>query len=73
MPFGSGSGSVEYSFNAGQGYELCILHASGFGGDDLRQTCRFTAEGVKEIDKKKKESEITAAKSAKSAVDTKKK
>lgn len=45
----AGRGRVEYSFNAGQGYELCVFHAGHFGFDDLQQVCRFTAEGMLKI------------------------
>lgn len=45
----AGRGRVEYSFNAGQGYELCVFHAGHFGCDDLQQVCRFTAEGMLKI------------------------
>ena len=45
----AGRGRVEYSFNAGQGYELCVFHASHFESDDLQQVCRLTAEGVLKI------------------------
>lgn len=42
----AGRDRVEYSFNAGQGYELSVLHASHFVGDDLRQVSRLAAEGM---------------------------
>lgn len=45
----AGRSRVDYNFNAGQGYELCIFHASHFNLDDLRQVCRFTAEGLIKI------------------------
>jgi 2-desacetyl-2-hydroxyethyl bacteriochlorophyllide A dehydrogenase len=41
----AGRDRVDYNFNAGQGYELCVYHASHFEADDLRQVCRLTAEG----------------------------
>jgi 2-desacetyl-2-hydroxyethyl bacteriochlorophyllide A dehydrogenase len=46
----AGRERVDYSFNAGQGYELCILQASHFTRDDLEQVCRLTAEGQLQID-----------------------
>ena len=45
----AGRDRVEYSFNAGQGYELCVFHAGHFNADDLRQVCRLTAEGKLQI------------------------
>ena len=45
----AGRNRVDYSFNAGQSYELCVFHAGHFNLDDLRQVCRFTAEGLLKI------------------------
>lgn len=45
----AGRQRVEYSFNAGQGYELSVFHAGHFEHDDLRQVCRLTAEGTLSI------------------------
>lgn len=42
----AGRDRVEYSFNAGQGYELSVFHAGHFVGDDLQQVCRLAAEGT---------------------------
>ena len=42
----AGRDRVDYSFNAGQGCELCLYHAGHFVADDLRQVCRLAAEGV---------------------------
>jgi 2-desacetyl-2-hydroxyethyl bacteriochlorophyllide A dehydrogenase len=41
----AGRERVEYSFNAAQGHEITLMHASHFDGSDLEQVCRFTAEG----------------------------
>jgi 2-desacetyl-2-hydroxyethyl bacteriochlorophyllide A dehydrogenase len=45
----AGRGRVDYSFNAGQGYELSVFHAGHFVCDDLQQVCRLTAEGLLRI------------------------
>lgn len=42
----AGRDRVDYSFNAGQSYELSVLHAGHFVRDDLLQVCRLTAEGA---------------------------
>ena len=41
----AGRSRVDYSFNAGQGAELEIDHASHFNRNDLDQLCRLVAEG----------------------------
>ena len=45
----AGRDRVDYNFNAGQGYELSILHAGHFDAGDLQQVCRFAAEGTLKI------------------------
>jgi len=45
----AGRNRVDYSFNAGQTWELCVLHAGHFIADDLRNVCRLTAEGALKI------------------------
>jgi 2-desacetyl-2-hydroxyethyl bacteriochlorophyllide A dehydrogenase len=46
----AGRDRVDYSFNAGQGYEISVLHAGHFECGDLQQVCRLTAEGLLKID-----------------------
>jgi 2-desacetyl-2-hydroxyethyl bacteriochlorophyllide A dehydrogenase len=46
----AGRHRVDYHFNAGQSYELTVVHVSHFVHDDLQQVCRFTAEGLLKID-----------------------
>ncbi|MDB4699024.1 zinc-binding dehydrogenase [Candidatus Latescibacteria bacterium] len=45
----AGRDRVDYPFNFGQMAELCILHASHFSADDLRETCRLLSEGSLQI------------------------
>lgn len=42
----AGRFEVNYSFNAGQGTEITVLHAGHFGRDDLQQVARLVAEGT---------------------------
>jgi threonine dehydrogenase-like Zn-dependent dehydrogenase len=42
----AGRDRVSYSFNAGQGYEMAVLHAGHFVRDDLVEVCRLAAEGA---------------------------
>jgi 2-desacetyl-2-hydroxyethyl bacteriochlorophyllide A dehydrogenase len=44
-----GRNRVDYSFNAGQSYEMSVLHAGHFVRDDLLQVCRLTAEDMLKI------------------------
>lgn len=41
----AGRGRVDYNFNAAQGDEIAVHHASHFVLDDLRETCRLYLEG----------------------------
>lgn len=45
----AGRERVDYPYNRGQMAELCILHASHFNADDLREACRLLAEETLQI------------------------
>jgi 2-desacetyl-2-hydroxyethyl bacteriochlorophyllide A dehydrogenase len=42
----AGRHEVTYSFNAGQGAEVAVLHAGHFQRSDLKEVCRLVADGV---------------------------
>ena len=53
-PFGrlvmiAGRGRVDYNFNAAQGHEIVVQHASHFILDDLQELCRLYIDGVMKI------------------------
>jgi 2-desacetyl-2-hydroxyethyl bacteriochlorophyllide A dehydrogenase len=45
----AGRGRVDYNFNAAQGYELSVIHASHFVKDDLQLACTLNGQGVYQI------------------------
>ncbi len=45
----AGRTAVSYNFNAAQGHEIEVLHASHFTLADLRETCRLHGEGILQI------------------------
>ena len=42
----AGRGRVDYSFNAAQGDEIAVQHASHFVRDDMHEVCRLVQEGT---------------------------
>ncbi len=46
----AGRGQVDYNFNAAQGDEIEVLHASHFTLDDLRETCRLVQAGALRVE-----------------------